>query len=267
MAAADLTHVSPVGRSWCSPPPKTRRSCCCVAVDGPPPQRPDLAIYSQEEQLALGVPPTWDSPDILTNYWSPFRLMPEVNVSVRNLSATAFAANAQIALFISQFGIGMPQSLLSAIVVSLAPGQSTTLLFPLTQAILNAPDQRIGTYVRITHPSDIHLINNKGAQLLADAYTSAVGRSFAVTFPVMNPLATAQQITLSVLPNVLNASVQPAVRVFNPLEQVIATLNLQAPNSIHGSPGGAVREDATVVAYGADGKLIGGLTYVIWIDN
>lgn len=186
---------------------------------------------------------------------------------MRNLSPTAAAVNGQVLLYTSLFGLGMPQSLLSAIAVSLAPGQSNTLLFPLTQAILNGTDQRIGTYVRIVHPSDRHLINNRGAQLLADAYCSAVGRSFSVTFPVMNPLSTSQQITLSMLPNVLNAVVQPATRVFNPLEQIIATLNLQVPGSLHGTAGTPIRQDATVAAYGADGNLIGGLTYVVWIDN
>src|SRR6266700_2397680 len=108
--ATELSYAAPpvVGarRSWCSLTLRDRRSCCCVAVDDPPPARPDLAIYSQEEQLALGAAPTWDSPDILTNYWSPFKLMPEISVTVRNLSSSVAAVNAQVLLYTSVFGLG-----------------------------------------------------------------------------------------------------------------------------------------------------------------
>jgi hypothetical protein len=83
----------------------------------------------------------------------------------------------------------------------------------------------------------------------------------------MNPLATAQQLTLSVLPNQLNATVAPTARVFAPLEQIVATLAIHVPATVHGTGAAAVRSDATVVARGADGGVIGGLTYVIWIDN
>lgn len=252
---------------WCLPAQRDRRRCCCVAVDGQLPDRPDLAIYSQDEQFASGLVPTWDNPDILTNYWSPFRLMPETSVTVRNLSPSAAAANAQVLLFISTFGLGVPQALLSSQTVSLAPGQSATLLFPLSQAILNAADQRIGSHVRIIHPSDRRPLNNAGSQVLADAYTSANGRSFSVTFPVMNSLSTPQEITVGALPNMLSATVAPATRPFNPLEQVTATLTLQVPAALHGTPTAPAREDASVVAYGADGRVIGGLTYVIWIDD
>jgi hypothetical protein len=230
-------------------------------VDGPPPDRPDLALYSQDEQFALGAAPTWDNPDMLTNYWNPFKLLPEISVTVRNLSPTASAVNGQLSIYISTFGLGLPRQLLSSQALNLAPGQQTTLLFPLSQAILNATEQRIGTYAVISHPHDARSINNTGAQLIADAFTTQVGRSFSVTFPVMNPLAVPQVLTLSVLANELNAVISPASRAFAPLEQIMATLTLQVPGSIHGTPSAAARRDATTVARGA------GLTYVIWIDN
>jgi hypothetical protein len=238
-----------------------------LRVDGPPPDRPDLAIYSQDEQFASGAAPTWDNPDLLTNYWNPFKLLAEISVTVRNLSPTASAVNGQVSVYISTFGLGMPRQLLSSQALSLPPGQQATLLYPLSQAILNAAEQRIGTYVTISHPHDARGINNAGAQLIADAFISVVGRSFGVTFPVMNPVAAPQVLTLGVLPNDLNAVISPATRAFAPLEQIMATLTLQVPGSIHGAPGAAARRDATTVARGADGKVIGGLTYVIWIDN
>jgi hypothetical protein len=263
---ARRTHVS--RGTWCPPPRKDPgRHSCCMHVDGPPPDRPDLALYSQDEQFALGAAPTWDNPDMLTNFWNPFKLMPEISVTARNLSPTASAVNGQLSIYISTFGLGMPRQLLSSKALNLPPGQQTTLLYPLSQAILSAAEQRIGTYAVISHPHDARRINNTGAQLIADAFTTQVGRSFGVTFPVMNPLASPQVITLGVLPNDLNAVISPSTRAFAPLEQIIATLSLQVPAAIHGTPGAPARRDATTVAWGADGKVIGGLTYVIWIDN
>jgi hypothetical protein len=263
-AVNDSTRTS---KAWCSPPRIERRKCCCVAVDGPPPDRPDLAIYSQDEQLANGAVPTWDSPDILTNYWSPFKLMPETSVTVRNLSPSANAVNVLVSLSTSAFGLGTARSFMSSQIVSLAPTQASTLLFPMTQALLNSADQRIGVYVTITHPHDRRAINNTGAQLLADAYTSSSGRNFGVTFPIVNPLSTPQQITVAAFPNALSANVTPNVRTFSPLEQVMATMTLIVPSTLHGTPTAPGRQDVTVVAYGGDGRLIGGLTYVIWIDD
>ena len=255
-------------RSWCLPPRNAPgRDCCCITVDGPPPNRPDLAIYSQDEQFALGVAPTWDNPDIVTNYWNPFKLLPETSVTVKNLSPTAGAVNGQVSLYISEFGLGMPRSLLSSQAVNLGPSQQVVLLFPLSQAVLGLADQRIGTYVRIDHPYDSTPINNTGSQLIADAYTSTAGRAFSVTFPVRNPLDSPQQITLSALPNDLSAAITPATRAFAPIEQITASLAVRVPGAIHGSPGSEVRRDVTVIARGAAGEVIGGMTYVIWIDN
>ncbi|MBS0447624.1 MAG: hypothetical protein JSR59_16905 [Proteobacteria bacterium] len=257
-----------VSRTWCTPQHKgPDRQSCCVRVDGAPPDRPDLAIYSQDEQFDLGVAPTWDNPDILTNQWGPFRLLPEVSVTVRNLSSTASAVNADVALYISSFGIGVPRSLLSIQRINLAPQQQTTLLFPLNQAILDAAEQRIGTLVQITHPHDRKRINNLGSQYLADAYASVAGRTFTVSFPVMNPLASAQVISLGVLPNQLSAVVVPASQTLAPLEQIVATLALQIPAAVHGTPSAPTRLDATLVGRSADGSLLGGLTYVVFVDN
>ena len=58
---------------------------CCLTPYGAPPDRPDLATYSQDEQFSLGNTPTWDNPDIVTNFFNPFRLLPESQVTIRNL--------------------------------------------------------------------------------------------------------------------------------------------------------------------------------------
>ena len=224
-------------------------------------------MYSQDEQFALGVAPTWDNPDILTNYWNPFRLMPQSEVTVRNLSGTATAANTQVQFFTAPFGLGQTRTLLGAMVLTLAPGEERKVYFTFPPSLLGAADQRLGAHVRIIHPYDAKPINNAGSQLLADAYTSAVGRTFSVQFPVVNPQGQSQQISLVVLPNQLSAAVSPAAHVFGPLQQLMATLTLHVPTTVHGTAAAPVRLDATVVGRDAAGVLLDGLTYVIWVDD
>ena len=67
-----------------------------MAVSDVPIRRPDLAIYSQLEEIAAGHIPRWDNPDIVTNDWGPFRLMDEARITVRNLSADTPAVNALV---------------------------------------------------------------------------------------------------------------------------------------------------------------------------
>jgi len=251
--------------SWCKPQRKEPRRSCCVAIEKPP-ERPDPASYSQEEQLALSQIPSWNSPDITTNEWSPFRLRNEAEVKVRNLSGTASAANALVHFYVSQFGIGMARSLMSSTMVNLSPSQERTILFPFSQAVLGG-SPTIGVYTKIEHPSDIKLINNSGAQIHHGVMTSESGRNFTFHFPIVNAQGTANQITLSVMPNVLSAVVSPSSRNCSPWEQFMATLTFQVPNTIHGTPGAYVEREATVLGRYGNGSLIGGLTYVVRIDD
>jgi hypothetical protein len=268
LSGAAASKYDPRSVNYCEPRRQdSTASRCCFTPYGPPPDPPDLAIYSQSEQFALGIPPTWDSPDILTNFWNPFRLMPESTVTVRNLSPTVSAVNGQVLFSVATFGIGQPFSLLGTQIVTLAPGQQTNLTFPFPQSVLNAAEQRIAVHVRLVHPFDGKAINNEGSQLLADAYTSQSGRSFSVSFPIVNPRATAQQISLQVLPNQLSAVVTPGSQVFAPLQQFGASLQLQVPSGVHGTSASPVRLDATIVGRDGSGEILGGLTYVVWVDN
>jgi hypothetical protein len=246
---------------------ETSRHSCCFTPYGPPPDRPDLAIYSQNEQFALGNAPSWDSPDILTNFFNPFRLLPESEITVRNLSSTATAVNAQVLFYLATFGIGQPRSLLSSQIISLATTEVRQLTFPFPQNILNAPEQRIATHIRIIHPFDAKEINNEGSQLIADAFTSQLGRDFTVQFPILNPTTISQQLTMITLPNQLSAVVNPNVRNFGPLEQIMGSLTIHVPAGLHGTTAVPVRSDVTLVGRDGNGNLIDGLTYIIWIDN
>ena len=214
----------------------------------------------------MGSFPTWNSPDITTNLWNPFRLQQEAEVKVRNLSPTASAANVLVHLYTSQFGIGTQRVALSTKALNLLPLQQVTLLFPFTSSILSGPPT-IGVHTKIEHASDSRLINNEGAQVHHGVSTSESGRSHSFQFPVLNRQSAPRQILLSALPNDLGAVATPSARNCAPWEQFIATVTFSVPSVLHGTPAAFVQKEVTVVARYDDGHLIGGLTYVIRIDD
>jgi hypothetical protein len=251
----------------CGRPPEPKPpKCRCIGVDDTPIDRPDLAIYSQDEQVANGALPAWDSPDIITNDWGPFRLRLEAEVTIRNLSATTAAANARVHFYTSPFGIGTRRQLRLTRVTGLGPGLQTTLLFPLPQDVL-AGDPRVGVHIVIEHPTDSRLINNSGSQVHDGGYTTESGRQFTVGIPVLNDLGTGRQLQLSVLPTDLLATVTPAVHNFAPFEQIVANLRIEVPAFLVGSPANEIPRAVTVVARDAGGAVIGGATRLLRINS
>ena len=138
--------------------------------------------------------------------------------------------------------------------------------YPLPQSVLN-DEPRIATHVTIEHSADANLGNNRGEQAVDGLITSEAGRNLQLKFPVRNPLAAAQQITLSVGANDLGATVAPGVNAFAALEQIDATLTLGVPDSLHGAPGDEERREITVMGWDQGNSLIGGLTFVLRIDD
>ena len=249
---------------WCQPVPHRPSGCCLQLAQ--PPLRPDLATYSQLEQISLGQPPSWNSPDITTNLDNPWKLLPAIQVVVRNLSSVASAINAVVTLSTSAFGIGMQQSGLSSQKLSLGPGGASTLAFPLTAALLGG-SQSLGAYVVIENKYDSNPINNTGAQVAQGLYASQIGRNADVFFPVMNATGAPRTITLSVLSNLVGATVSPTSHNFAPWEQINALLKISIPTSLHGTPASPVQNEITVVGYAQDGSLVGGATWILWVDN
>jgi hypothetical protein len=251
----------------CGRPPRTAPApSCCVSTRDTPVRKPDLAIYSQEERLAAGAPPSWDNPDIVTNDWRPFRLKNEAEVTVRNLS-TVPAANAQVHFFTAPFGIGTRRQLRLTRLISLAPGGSAMLLFPLHQEVL-AGDPRTAVHVRIDHPTDANLLNNAGSQVHDGGYTTESGRTFSVSVPVLNDSGESRQIDLVILPTNLICSVTPASRLFAPFEQFNVTLNVQVPPFITGTGANPAHTSVTVLGrLAVGGGLIGGVTRLLRVDN
>ena len=261
-----MAFLRPSHDRWCRPLHRHPPGRCSCLHPSEPPKRPDPAIYSQEEQLTLGLAPTWNPDDITTNQRRPWTLLPESQATVQNLSTEASAINTLVHFYMSPFGIGTLRTLLSSQLVNLAPGQQQLLTFPLTQALL-AGDQRVGAHVVIDHPHDVRRINNRGSQTVFGVFTTDVGRNLQFQFPVVNNSASPRLITLAVLANELAAAVQPAARNFAPWEQIQATVTAQVPPGLHGVPGAEVRKDITIIGWGPGGTLIDGLTFVVRIDD
>lgn len=246
--------------------PKGR--CKSVVVDENV-ETPDLAIYSQLEKIQLGEIPNWNSPDITTNNWRPFALQPEAIVKVRNLSASIPAINAQVHYYVSPFGIGTVKELKLTKVINLAANSEATLHFPLDAETLNG-DARVGVHIQIDHPHDTSLVNNVGSQVHDGGYTTESGRNFSIQVPVYNNSNFTRQIQLVLMPTDIIASISPsdvAFQTFAPHEQKMATLNIQIPDFLHGTPASSPEHHVTMIGRTSTGELIGGITRLIRIDN
>jgi len=248
----------------CLPSKRRTEGRCCALWRDDPPRRPDPATYSQSEVEASGGEPTWNSPDLWTNHWSPWRLYDEIQVRVRNLSPDTSAVNAIVQLEVAPFGIGFDWEPLGGHVIGLAPGEERDLFYPLPEALRTGPP-RISTRVRIQHASDTRTINNVGEQTIAGVFTSEAGRDLTFVFPVRNPAAETQELSLGALSNDVGAAVQLPGGAFGPHEQRNAVLTLQIPDSLHGD--GDLRREITVVARNALNVRIGGATFIVRIDD
>jgi hypothetical protein len=245
---------------------RSKRHHCATVSDETPIKRPDLAIYSQRQIWANGSPPSWDSPDILTNAWRPFRLREEAEVKVRNLSLEAPAINAVVHYYLTEFGIGMRRVRMLSQQVNVGAGSEVNLVFPLHQSTL-AGDPRAGVHIVIDHPHDTNRANNEGSQVHDGGYTTESGRQFTVQIPVLNDFPQPRRIALAVTSTPLIATVAPALRMYQPFEQVIATLTIEVPTALSGTAANPINTGATVIATLEDGTLIGGATRLVRVDD
>ena len=246
--------------------PQRRRASCCLEVPENKLKRPDLAIYSQEEQVAAGAEPTWNSPDIVTINFPYERLNDETLITVRNLSPDTAALGAQVRVSISPFGIGFEPRRVGSLPVSLAPSARADFSFPWSRAVV-AGDPRTGVHIEIEHPPDRNPNNNSGSQVLAVSLTSVSGRVFELGIPILNRSNFTRRFTFRVLADDIVAVVAPASRSFAPHEESIVSLRMEVPASIRGAPDRTTRRPVTVVATADDGSLVGGVTQLIVVDT
>lgn len=242
-----------------------RRKCNNIYVDDPV-DKPDLAIYSQLELLGNGQIPSFDSPDIVTNSWRPFRLRQEASVKIRNLSPTVPAINALVHYGTSDFGIGTRVVPRLSKVVNVAANSEIELLFPLDQQTLNG-DPRVGVHIDIEHSHDPNLGNNQGSQIHDGGFTTESGRNFTIQVPVMNDAGFNRQIHLSLMPTDLLASLSFNTENFAPFEQKTVQLTIEIPNHLHGTAANYLSKSVTVVGRLANGEVINGITRLVRIDD
>lgn len=190
----------------------------------------------------------------------------EPEVTVRNLSGTVSAINTLVLFSVAPFGIGTAVISTTGTTINLAPGQELDLKFPMPQTLRDG-DPRVATWVQIEHSTDKTLINNQGAQTIDGVFTSEVGRNLSFHFPVRNPSSIPQTLNLQVLANDVGAALAPNVHSFGPFEQISATLTMTIPGTLHPAAGEDLRREITVMALGNGGTLIGGLTYIVRIDD
>jgi hypothetical protein len=245
---------------------------CCLTPDTPP-KTPDPAIYSQREQLSLGNEPSWNNrsfnQDILALSYNPRMLPVGTDFWVGNRSPEVAAVGVLVSVSYSSFGIGLERRPLGSSVIGIRPGrrESVFMLYPPT--LLPELGHLPALFVHIEHPLDENLISNDGEHAVQLYRTSEAGRTLNLQFPVRNDAPAARQISLAVLTNDLGAAVSPTNRLFAPFEQVNATLNVVVPATIVGSVNDPFPPQRTVTVMGqtADGQLVGGVSYIIRIDD
>lgn len=245
---------------------KNRAHCHCITTDKPP-KLPDPAIYSQSQRLSLGQISSWESPDIKTNFWEPWRFKDNIEVIVHNESSEASAVNALVQVSWAQFGIGTSFSPLGSQLINLGIGPSQQeLLFPVNEGI-KALGNQVSIRVDISHPHDKNSDNNTGYQTIHGVNTSEAGKSPSVDFVVVNDRPSIDTINLVVQANDINATVTPTSHVFAANEQITATLSTNIPASIVPPAGGHILKEATVIAYNSSGNMLGGITLLVRVDS
>lgn len=266
MASNNLTQAAAISLRGCrcrAQQSVTKGRSCCIEITKI--EKPDPATYSQDEQFSLGVVPTWNSPDILTNNISPFTLLPEASITVRNQSNVS-ASNVLVHILTSPFGIGTQKTLELSQKIHLAGNQAVQLTYPFSQARLKG-DQRIGIHILLEHPYDSKPINNAGSQAILANYTSQAGRTQTHPIPILNDSAFAQTIQLQILATDVLASISPSMQTYAPYEQIVAHLSITVPAFLTGSSSSVVNREVTVIGRRADGSIVGGMTLILYIDN
>ncbi|MBK7853053.1 MAG: hypothetical protein IPJ66_18525 [Bacteroidetes bacterium] len=242
------------------------KSVCNSFTPSVPMKKPDLAIYSQLEEIQNGRVPSWDSPDISTNDWGPFKLKREATFIVRNLSDVP-AINALAHFYTSPYGIGTKRELKSSMRFSIGARSKIELLFPLHQTTLRG-EQRLGVHLELEHPFDSNRINNYGAQVHDGAYTTESGKDFIFSFPVINDFHSNRDIQLSILPTDLITTIdQGLIRTYSPFEQITVSIHIRIPEYMVGTSENLLYKSISIIGRSSNGDLIGGVTRLVWINN
>jgi hypothetical protein len=249
--------------SWCFPQPSTEpdRINCCGAVPIKP-LRPDLAIYSQDEQLAAGAAATWINPDITPDIRAEFS---KILVTVRNLSPQISALNALVIVGLAFPKIGRTPQPNGTQQISLPPGGQTQLTFPVTvpldQISEPGPYDTPAVLVQLVHPDDDVLINNAGEfRRIKIVLDPSPGEYLAFSVTVANQTQTSQRVSftaLGVVPNNYTVVFVPAVQDIPAHREASVQAQVRPP------PPDDADMQITIACRDPGGGLLAAATYVL----
>lgn len=261
---------SSVFRDLCQglvPRPRTKGRGCCVRLPPEIVRDPDPSTYDQQRELAAGLAPTFNSPDITTvNLW-PIRPVGTLQVTVRNLSTDASATGTRVDVSWSQWGIGLPRLPIATAFADLAragfPGSERRIDIATPSAVVDA--ERYGIFAKVLHPYDRDLTNNAGEQTI-DGFATSETRSKQFVIPVRNPTGAAGNIQLQVSPNMWGASVVPSVLTLAAGAQQNVQFSLTVPAGVPASPPGTLITQSFEIMALMNGVLLGGVTILVLVD-
>ena len=246
-------------------PPRRKRDCC-LHLDNVDVRKPDPSTYDQIRLLSLGLPITFNSPDIDTiNFW-PVVPIPELNVRLRNLSTEVPAAGTRVDMAWSRWGIGQVRLPIGSITTNLGPGAEGAVKLATPPALI--AEKRFGLFVTVFHPHDKDAGNNTGEQVI-DGMRTSEGRTRSFTFPVRNPGSAGGTIHLQVLPGPAApwASLSASTFTLAPGAEASVTLTLTVPAAAPVSPPGTLVTTMVDVLATLNGAYLGGINIFILIDG
>ena len=262
------TTFVPPNRSICDARPPDQTGCC-IKVPKTIVLDPDPEIYDQQLVFSTGGAPTFNSPDIDTVDIWPVRPIPAVEITVRNLSIKASAANTRIDISSSPWGIGMPKTAIASVFVNLAragyPGAEQTISYPTPPSLLAGGV--FGLFVNVVHPFDSDPYNNAGEQTV-DGFQTSTGRSHTFVVPVMNPTSSVATIALTAGPSqvVPWTTIVPSSFTLAGGAQQNVMVTVNVPTAIPKSPPGTEISAGVDVLATINGAYLGGINIAILFD-
>ena len=225
----------------------------CVLELDEPPKRADPALYSQEEQLAAGNDPTWDNPHI---NFEIEEVGGNVDVTIQNISPETTAANVEVTLEASEWGIGFEtEDVGTQTIRSIIPGGQETLQYP-------RPEDTGAYFVTITFTNDRNLMNNYGESAPQYLYfqPSPVTAQH-IQVPIKNETSTAQQYAISAYSgtDAVTISNAPDTVDLNPDEEGIIVVSFMLSEEAEANE----QYPVTIMAENNQEELVGGATVII----
>ena len=258
--------------AWCDVKPRAR-ACQCFGISIPrPPDLPDPAIYSPQSVHNRRQSPTWNSPDIFTRplpkidhsyvgqMWDGdegflFERLERASITVHNLSTKVSAINTIAEVSFSDFGIGFPKQHRTSALCSIPPSGQY-------QFFARVPDDfseqlTFVLHVTLSHPNDLDISNNVGAQAIGPA-PILEGES-TLHVPLRNPYSRNTSLALfTSFTGGLQGGLAQNQTNLSPNQEINIDFTIERPA---GTPD---ESEATIYAVDKSGLVVGGITYVIY---